>query len=195
MEHYYTVYGYHGCDASICDKLISHTEKFYPSKNGYDWLGDGVYFWENDPIRALKWAKQNKKINTPAVIEAEISLQHCLDFSRQCDLELLETAYLLFETAKKKLDMLPENRCGFPEDIDLIKRYKDCQVINFVCSFYSKVHSTSGDFKTNHSFEVVRSPFSEGDVVFPGTKITKKQHIQLCVRDVNCIKSMNKFKL
>jgi hypothetical protein len=37
------VLGYHGCDEEIGRHLLGN-EPFQPSKNSYDWLGEGVYF-------------------------------------------------------------------------------------------------------------------------------------------------------
>jgi len=46
------VVGYHGCDASLTRKVILGDEVLSPSKNPYDWLGRGSYFWEHGPARA-----------------------------------------------------------------------------------------------------------------------------------------------
>lgn len=51
------VLGFHGCDEEVGLKILnSGTEHLTPSKNTYDWLGEGVYFWLNDPQRAYEWA-------------------------------------------------------------------------------------------------------------------------------------------
>lgn len=47
------VLGFHGCDESVAEKLLcTNYPDFKPSENDYDWLGSGMYFWENDPCRA-----------------------------------------------------------------------------------------------------------------------------------------------
>ena len=83
------VFGFHGCDKSVRDKTVSkkgHIVK--QSKNKYDWLGHGAYFWENNLQRARNFAKELKKnsppdlknkIKTPAVLGAIIDLGLCLD--------------------------------------------------------------------------------------------------------------------
>ncbi len=38
------VLGFHGCDESVAQKLLSATPTFKLSKNYYDWLGNGMYF-------------------------------------------------------------------------------------------------------------------------------------------------------
>ena len=75
------VLGFHGCDQSVADKVLnSHSEHLKPSENDYDWLGSGIYFWLNDPVRALEWAKEAQAINPnnikkPAVIGAILDLK------------------------------------------------------------------------------------------------------------------------
>lgn len=40
--------GFHGCDQSVVDKVIAGKENLLASTNDYDWLGSGIYFWENN---------------------------------------------------------------------------------------------------------------------------------------------------
>ncbi len=52
------VLGFHGCDKSVRDKVVIEKGVLLePSGNDYDWLGGGVYFWENNYVRALDFAK------------------------------------------------------------------------------------------------------------------------------------------
>ena len=46
------VLGFHGCDQKTAERVVSTGRHLQPSRNDYDWLGHGVYFWENDPLRA-----------------------------------------------------------------------------------------------------------------------------------------------
>lgn len=181
MHYDYIVYGYHGCDERTWENIKNNIQNFKPSKNDYDWLGEGIYFWENDPLRAKKWGKKDSP--NPIILEAAIFLGNCLDFSRSDHIELLATVYKLYETVKKKANQIvPENMPGFKDDLDNIKRYKDCDVINFAYKFYSKNYN---------KIDVIRSPFMEGKGIYSGTCFTEKQHIQLCVKDVSCIKNIN----
>jgi len=67
--------GFHGCNQSILDDVVTSKQNLRDSKNKYDWLGHGVYFWENSLSRALEYAnflkahpKQAiKPIENPAV--------------------------------------------------------------------------------------------------------------------------------
>jgi hypothetical protein len=53
--------GFHGCEASARDALIRKPDTVKQSDKPYDWLGHGMYFWENNAERALQWAKDKKK--------------------------------------------------------------------------------------------------------------------------------------
>ena len=42
------VIGFHGCDQSVVEKVIAGKTELIASTNDYDWLGNGIYFWENN---------------------------------------------------------------------------------------------------------------------------------------------------
>jgi hypothetical protein len=75
------VLGFHGCDKSVVEKVVSGKEHLKKSENAYDWLGHGIYFWENSPSRALEFATYLKDnpgysknpIKHPAVLGAVIN--------------------------------------------------------------------------------------------------------------------------
>lgn len=54
------VVGYHGCDKSLGKRILAGDVGLKPSRNKYDWLGHGAYFWENNYERAWLWAEQLK---------------------------------------------------------------------------------------------------------------------------------------
>lgn len=77
------IFGFHGCDESICDRLLNQPDEIIFSKEKHDWLGHGMYFWENNYERALQWAEEKKVrgvIKRPAVIGATLFLGYCCDF-------------------------------------------------------------------------------------------------------------------
>src|SRR5437667_162610 len=51
------VLGYHGCDREVGERILGGGGHLQPSENDYDWLGSGIYFWEDTPSRALEWAE------------------------------------------------------------------------------------------------------------------------------------------
>ena len=73
------VLGYHGCDQAIINDVLTGKHDLRASRNDYDWLGNGIYFWEDSYQRAFQWALQSKRVTHPGVIGAVINLGHCLN--------------------------------------------------------------------------------------------------------------------
>src|SRR5262245_50906326 len=77
-----TVVGYHATSARAA-RAILRGQPFRPSRNLYDWLGDGVYFWEAAAQRARDWAgtpRVRTRLGTHiVVIGARIRLERCID--------------------------------------------------------------------------------------------------------------------
>jgi len=160
------VFGFHGCDRSVAEKVLAGEEELQPSNNPYDWLGTGVYFWENAPERALQWARDQKK-KEPYVVGAIIQLSRCLNLmDKESAIELRNTYDIMLQTKKP----LPENKN---------KQNKlDTVIINAASDFAEM---------NNKPYDAVRGAFIEGCKVFPGSTICGDTHIQLCVRNPECI--------
>lgn len=67
------VLGFHGTDELVVQKALSGKIDLKSQNNAYDWLGHGIYFWDNSPSRALEWAtplsqRKSSKIKNPSVI-------------------------------------------------------------------------------------------------------------------------------
>ena len=54
------ILGFHGCDQDVRDNVITGKGLLRKSSNDYDWLGNGIYFWENNYDRALEYAQYIK---------------------------------------------------------------------------------------------------------------------------------------
>ena len=77
------VIGFHGCDKSVVNKVIVGEDNLIASTKDYDWLGHGIYFWENNETRALQYAYELLKrgslsVTEPAVIGAVIDLGYSM---------------------------------------------------------------------------------------------------------------------
>jgi len=175
------VLGFHGCDESVVEKVLLGNEMLNESTNDYDWLGHGVYFWENNKERAYEFANTNSKrknstIIKPAVIGAIIDLGYCMDL---IDSEFLNELKDAYDTLKATFEIigkpLPENKGDSP---DKLLRKLDCAVIE-------AAHEINKDII---QFDSVRGVFWEGDPIYPGATFSKKNHIQICIRNPNCIK-------
>ena len=96
------VLGFLGCNKSVAEQVINLKQ----SNNDYDWLGNGMYFWENSPARALEYAnhlksypyKSKSPIEKPAVIGAVIQLGHCFDLLDYENLKLLKSQLIFPKT-------------------------------------------------------------------------------------------------
>lgn len=178
------VIGFHGCDRSIGEKLLSGNREFKPSTNEYDWLGNGMYFWENSFERAKHYANEVKnnpqrgKIQDPFVLGAVLDLGRCMNLLDYHNLSLLKPHYRIFEKIHIKQNRpMPQNRHGE----DKLLRHLDCAVIEFTLQMLK-------NGKESVSFDSVRAVFVEGEKLYPDAGFNEKNHIQLCIRNPNCIK-------
>ena len=176
-----TVIGYHGCLEPLATDLLSGkmSLKDWPaSRNKWDWLGEGIYFWEHGPGRAMQWAEKKAKTkgnrSKPAVVGALILLgDNVMDLTDIRFAPMLTRSYRMLTTqfAATKTN-LPENEKSSPK-----RHYLDCLVINNLFSFRD----------IDEKYDVVRGAFEEGDSVFPGSMIKEQTHIQLAVREPKVI--------
>lgn len=179
------ILGFHGCDQSTFDAVVKHGEGLRPSVNDYDWLGNGIYFWEQNYERAHSWAEEQSlrgKFQQPAVIGAVIDLGFCLNLMDSRYIELLKNEYdLLCVDAELGGIELPKNQ-GSTQD-KLLRRL-DCAVIEHL---HARIDSLpkSKNFKP---FDSARGLFTEGGPAYEGAGFTNQAHIQICVRNPNCIK-------
>lgn len=84
LDHPRLVVGYHGCDRSLVEHVLVNRGSLKPSRNPWDWLGHGVYFWEQSMDRAWEFAHEQRargRIQQPAVIGAYLHLGRCLDLT------------------------------------------------------------------------------------------------------------------
>lgn len=182
------VLGFHGCDKSVAMEILnSSSTHLKSSKNNYDWLGDGIYFWLNDPQRAYEWAcqmqiRKPKSIKEPFVIGAVIDLGLCLNFSERESVLLLQKAYenlrQNFEVLGLNINDTYQNKVPDEGGFNLL-RPLDCAVIK---------HLHSLTEQEGISFDTVYGYFQEGKNAYDGAGIKEKSHIQICVRNTDCIK-------
>jgi len=178
------ILGYHGCDASTAEEVFSGKARLKPSQNDYDWLGDGIYFWEFNAQRAFDFAKAMAKrphpskqtIKTPAVVGAVIDPGFCLDLLDTQYIQMVKQAHQDLKLAMKTAGQaLPENSGGR----DLVARHLDCAVIRFLHK------QREGDAEP---FDTVRAAFMEGEPLYANAGFAAKSHIQVCVRNHRQIK-------
>lgn len=171
-------FGYHGCDVSTMRKALEG-EPLKPSENKYDWLGHGIYFWEDSPARAKRWGLEagasGNNIQNPAVLGAVIELKNCLNLTDPENIGLLQLAHREFLKICQR-DSVPVPRNFGP---DLGARYLDCAVMEHL-------HQLSEDAGLP-PFDSVRGFFTEGKPAYETAGFRILDHVQICIRNPRCI--------
>ena len=187
--------GFHGCEMETRDALLINPDTIKKSDKPYDWLGHGMYFWENNAERAMQWAKDKKKreqIKSPAVIGAVLDLGYCCDFTDSRFIGMIQIYYASMAKKYKEAGKnLPHNK-DVKNDAhkDKILRELDCTVIEFMHNYIRdqivKDLRAKG-FSDYKLFDSTRGVFMEGGPAFTGAGISEKTHTQICIRNLNCI--------
>jgi hypothetical protein len=176
------VLGFHGCDEKVGEAILRGKEDhLIPSEKDYDWLGHGIYFWEGNPARAFQWAenrKKSKKIKKPFVLGAIIDLGRCLDLFDQGALDNVLVVHDELIETYRIAGMQPPINVG--ETPDKAGRKLDCMVLNTLHLYRSA--------RNQPAYDSIRGPFLEGGELYTGAGFQKDTHIQLCVRNTDCIK-------
>jgi hypothetical protein len=161
------VNGYHGTTSSNVENIL--TKGFLPSTNSYDWLGHGIYFWQDAPMRAREWVEESKArgIEKPVVIKARLKLSNCVD--------LLDVGWrdLIARSATKFLSSRDRSvRRGTLFNSTTGRHNLDCAFFNFLVRWLSQ-----------RNFEVgaIRAAVGEGDQILPGSPIRLKSHVQIAI--------------
>lgn len=125
--------GFHGCEQSVRNRIVSGSTMIKASENGYDWLGVGFYFWENN-------------------------------FASSAGIYGQE---------------MPKNKT--------VKGSKDKLLRELDCAVIENLHAMQRQIQLK-PFASVRGVFVEGEELYPGAGFHDKNHIQICIRNPNCIK-------
>ena len=174
------VLGCHGCDRAVGEQVLAGKNYLQPSENDYDWLGTGIYFWENSAKRAEDWAQLTQKnprfsrsqINEPFVVGAIIDLGLCLDLLEAESIGVVANGWngLRESYEAAGVPMLENKRIRG----ELIIRRLDCAVINYV----HLLREQEGE----PAFDSVRAPFIEGSPLYQNAGFHERTHLQICVR-------------
>jgi hypothetical protein len=169
--------GYHGTNIESARQILQ--SGFTPSRNNYDWLGKGVYFWQDAPYRAWNWASEHceNKGGDPAVVRSLVKIgrdefMDLLDYSQQPN-----WANCLGRTHQY---LQQQTRFVLPPNKRAIKYHAlDRLVVDTLIEDILK--------PVNINILAVRACFQEGEEIYPGSAIYNKSHIQLAVRDTSSI--------
>ncbi len=174
------VLGYHGCDQTLVHEIVSGRSELRPSRNDYDWLGEGSYFWEDSHDRAFRWAKEeadktSNRVKTPAVLGAIIDLGNCLNLIDSDHLRLVKAAHAAYLEFCETSESPPAQNKGH----DLRQRYLDRAV-------FETLHRLR-EREEKPAFDTVRAFFVEGQPLYENAGLRDLDHIQICVRNPRSI--------
>jgi hypothetical protein len=157
------VIGYHGTRSTQAQLIVAQ-QQIHPSCNPYDWLGDGIYFWEESQKRALQWAYDRFPGEAIGVVKAPIRLGTCVNLPSQDFNSLLQQAYAEVDRRHRALGKpTPSNREK--------RRTLDRLVFNLLCE------------ELDRKVDTLRGIYLEGSPLYPESGHTSHSHIHLCVRN------------
>lgn len=177
------VNGYHGTSRRRAENILA--AGFRPSNNGYDWLGTGVYFWQDAPNHALHWAKQNHPTE-PAVIKSRLRIDNtCLDLLDMSTIEnsnfWLDSYNELTEVYRRREQNLPTQNPAIPG-----KRRLDCAFFDYLIETFAQ---KSIRYTVSETIGSVRCAFVEGNPIFPGSAMYDRTHVQISIFNLDLIES------
>jgi hypothetical protein len=160
--------GYHGTSVERAERIL--VSGFQASRNDYDWLGDGVYFFQDAPLRAWEWATE-RFAGDAAVVGAEIDLAGCVD--------LLDIAWErpIANAHERFLRYLAQTGADVPRQTRGAHRL-DRRVLNYLVT---NANLDGLEIRT------IRGVFAEGPPIFPGSALLIRAHVQIAVRDTAAI--------
>jgi hypothetical protein len=177
----FQITGFHSCDRETGLRVLNGKDQLKPSDNSWDWLGPGVYFWEQNPGRALEYAvdsaegkqKNKVRIKTPFVIGAIIELGNCLNLVEPKSINIVKEAHAALERLTKETgEKMPVNKGA--------NRTLDCSVIQAV----HQLNKNEGEIP----YDTIRCAFQEGGPIYEGSNFTSRLHIEICVINISLIK-------
>lgn len=167
------VIAYHGTSFNAASNIL--VKGFKPSEGEKQWLGLGVYFYQDSQEHAYNWALNVKKLNPKeiVVLQALIRLGRCLDLLHNpAHSDLLEN---YFNEAENRI---------FKKNLKS-RKYSDEQISITESVVIDLIHRDT-------AIETIRTSFSSGKPIFPGSRFTRGQQIIICVRNLNNILDVEK---
>lgn len=118
-------------------------------------------------------------ITEPAVLGAVIDLGQCLDLLDSEYLKVIKAPYDFLRISRERYgEEIPKNSVSAGND--LLLRKLDCAVIEVT----HQLNKEMGE----EEYDSVRGVFFEGDDLYENASFKEKNHIQIAIRNPNCIK-------
>jgi hypothetical protein len=115
--------------------VLSGKRLLKPSRNDYDWLGPGIYFWVDSPERGKNWAQRQAArrggvVKDPYVIGAFIHPGLCLNLTDYgITSDLVEAYATLSESLEAAGTRMPRALSGVRDDRSLIDRSRGQELV------------------------------------------------------------------
>lgn len=110
---------------------------------------------------------------------AVLDLGYCLDLIDYENFQMVKDAYVYTQLQGGSTTLRNKSLTG---DDNFLVRYLDCAVIE-------AVHDIN-KLQNQPPFDSVRAAFWEGPLLYPTAGFREKNHIQICIRNPNCIKGL-----
>jgi len=164
------VKAYHAGNLEDIEHLIRQGFGIPSSSSPGNWLGEGVYFWENDPRRAEEWQLQRNK---GAILECEI-----------------DTGFLLNLLVKNEHTAEFYDRAGQIANNLSLRNQRNAQKFDLDNQVFKEIQKS---FQLEKGLCGVRMAFYLGQSVTPDGNIYENQHIQICLWDLSAVENPRKY--
>lgn len=162
-QNTYTETGYHATLAKYKESI--EKEGFEPSNNDDDWLGEGVYFWDN--IENAQWWKRKRKTIPHCIFVCNLScnLSNYLNLDNEYEMDKLDAF------SKNYINEMSKNGVKKPH-------FKNSnQIKKFFCDIYC----------LKNNIDILSFTFKHDIINKAGFKTKTIDRRQICVREPNCI--------
>lgn len=192
------VYGYHGTSEKRAAHILTPSSQnlfnFNPSANDYDWLGHGIYFFQDYSIHVVEHAEAAARQDAcaPAVLQFEIDLTDCLDLGDYRKQNLVLNAFKLCDDMARASGVpLPRQQSLVRELAEGIPGRKqdlpgqggphrlDCYILN---------HARLIAQKKDKHIKSARGIFVEGKPIYENSHFHSRAHVQIAVFDQSVIR-------
>ncbi|GAC1467890.1 MAG: hypothetical protein NVSMB9_09980 [Isosphaeraceae bacterium] len=176
-DYHRTVVGYHGTRKSVALNAVQAIQQLDWSRNPWDWLGHGIYFWEYAPQQAWLWAetlrRKNRWEEETAVVACMIRLGNCFDLLDPDNAKAIRGFHEIYLEAERDAGREPA------ANVRANKRL-NCAVFEWAYRQFEL------DRESVDTCRAVFVPSGEGRL-WPGSAINPRAHIQIVVRNPACI--------
>lgn len=155
--------GYHGTSKEAATSILN-SKCFKISNDDEEWLGEGVYFFEDDPIQAVDWCTKVNRFSEWSVLKSDLEAEKVINM-------LDRKTYTQF----KELSKLVKGKYNTRKD------RKPRKLINSV--IFNMMYNIEKYDMVRAAFQIPSAECADRSNILP-------MQIQLCVRNRECIKSI-----